>query len=323
MRTQIYTNATVDYPEGLVWQNDNNFFLFTNLLGSYKISVSLAINALYNGVTYPFTYNYTSAVGSLTMRVSPLIRAYCPATISGAWKVEVYDQTDTLVETCNGSYSFKSVFGKSLQERHHGSERIITYADWAADMATIEVFKPQNWTGTITCGGVSFLVNDTEAQIRTLGPLTSDSIVKLVGQGGSVWAGEVWDDYQNTSWNIRLVQVCPPRDGIKLTYYDTDGCKRYAIGMVLGKTMAAKRDEYVTGGIVYDNVPQSLLTGYTGTLDVGFSDVEPEQYLEDIMLSPYVSTKKGAETVRLIPSTLSLVRDGDTKDIIIKFKIDA
>lgn len=306
------------YPDYLVWLLDNNFVLFKNSYGSYKMKVVLTVTI--GGDTY--VYEQTTELGMLTFRLNPLLRGYGSGTVVSALaKVDTYDANDNQY-TDLAKFQLKSVYGKTLQERHHASESVIVY-EKPSDLSNVEILKPLGWGGQVYFGSSSYNFTGNDADVVTIGYLSPGNVNIKYNGLQFIWRGEVWDDYKYSFWDVRCVQVCPAKNGIKLTYYNTDGCKRYAIGEVLKKTMAAERKEYRQGGVVYDEPPRSLVTGYTGTIDVGFTDVEPGQYLEDIMLSPVVTTTRGTETINVIPTTLQMVRDGETKDIIITFKIDA
>lgn len=329
MRNYTSSNISVDYPEELAWLLDNNFMFFRNIYGQYQMEVTVTV--VVSGNT--FVYNYTTEVGALTIRLNPLITSYCPGTFAVTWKAVTYDSSSTTY-TDSGSYKMKAVFGKSLQERHHGSARIITYYE-AWDVQPLELYIPQCFCGGVTYSNAVVNVNDSPDIISIQGssivpglpaPVTN---VRYNGKN-PVCLGDIWAEESPSEWWVELRQVCPRKNGIKLKYWDTDGCQRWAIGEVLSKKMAAKRDDYRHGGSVFNDIPRSLVTGYDGTISVGFADVDPRQYLEDIMLSPRVlatrcdcGNGKAVDNVMLIPTTLTLTRDGNTKDIIISFKIDA
>lgn len=309
----------IDYPETLMWMLDNNFVRFVNRHGAYKLTARLDLTA--GGVVT--TYTHTTEIGDLTFRLTPYLRGLAHGTtIKALYTVTAWDSHNTST-THTDKFETKIVYGKTLQERHHGSEGVVTY-ERITDLQPLELLKPAGWTGRIYFGSNIVNYNNTDPDIVQQQYISPGAVeVHYVGNVTPIYRGDVWDETNGKIWDVRCVQVCPARNGIKLTYYNTDGCKRFAIGEVLKKTMSAERKEYRQGGVVYDEPPQSLVTGYAGTIEVGFRDVDPLQYLEDIMLSPVVTTSRGNERINVIPTTLQLVRDGMTKDIIITFKIDA
>lgn len=319
MRQYTDTNMTVDYPEALMWLLDNNFVRCVNRNGAYKISVRLDLTA--GGIVT--TYSNTSEIGDITFRLTSYLRGLAPGTaISALCDVTAFDSHGNPFAHAV-KFDTKYVYGKTLQERHHGSEGVVVY-ERISDLQPLELLKPAGWAGNIYFGSMASSNSDPSPDIVSL-PYVSPGIVEVQYRSLTtpIYRGDVWDETNAGIWAVRCVQVCPPANGIKLTYYNTDGCKRYAIGEVMRKTMNAERKEYRRGGVVYDEPPRSLVAGYAGTIDVGFRDVEPEQYLEDIMLSPVVTTSRGSEMINLIPTTLQMVRDGVTKDMVITFKIDA
>lgn len=309
----------IEYPEKLMWLLDNNFVRCVNRHGAYKLTATLVLTA--GGVVT--TYTHTTEIGDLTFRLTPYLRGLGHGTtITALCSVTAYD-ADANPYSYTLKFDMKIVYGKTLQERHHGSEGVVTY-ERITDLQPLDLLKPAGWYGRIRFGSNLQIYNDTDADIVQQQYLAPGAVeVHYRGYGNPIYRGDVWDETYGKDWDVRCVQVCPTRNGIKLTYYNTDGCKRFAIGEVLKKTMSAERKEYRNGGVVYDEPPQSLVTGYAGTIEVGFRDVDPLQYLEDIMLSPIVTTTRGTDVINVIPTTLQMVRDGMTKDIIITFKIDA
>lgn len=317
MRNYTSVYVSIDYPDQCVWREDNNFVLCTNRYGAYPLRGQLMVTA--GGNTY--NYDYTTEVGSLTFRLSPLLRMLPTKTYVEAVIVTTVDDGNGNQYTDTKKFDFYYHYGKTLQGRHHGSCRVVTYSD-STDIDKVDVLKPAGFTGHYSYAGNIVTLASSPAEVVTALP-GLDPRVRVRMSGDATTTGDIWAERTEKILDIKLVQVCPRRNGIKFAYYDTDGCRRYAIGEVLTKKMAAKRDEYRRGGEVCNEVPRSLLTGYDGTIEVGFYEVDPLQYLEDIMLSPVVTTTRGGVEIEVIPTTLTLTRDGKTKDIIISFKIDA
>lgn len=308
--TEASTNTLIEYPEVVTWMLDNNFIHLKNLDG-YPIKVSVKVTN--GGVDYYM--NYESELDNLTFRLNPLLWSFGPST---------FDIDVTI--TANGSTAAESLktffvyYGKTLQERYHGSATTITYAD-SNDLSALEMYNI--WSdaaspATFVPFPNPFVYNAYDG-INTINA-AGKNMIKHSNALLNNTIGDIWDSVTSNSFFYNLIKVCPKANAIKLEYYDTDGCKRYAIGEVLKKTMKATRADYVRGGVVYDAQPRSKVTDYQGTIQVGFAEVDPKQYLEDIMLSPtIVESVTGA---LLTPNTLSLDRDGVTKDIIITFNID-
>lgn len=318
MRQYIDANMRIEYPETLMWILDNNFVRFSNSYGHFKLSVK--IDLIVGGIVT--TYSNTSEIGDITFRLTQYLRGLVNGDdVTFDVDATSYDSADNPHNTLL-NFNSKLVYGKTLQERHHGSEGIVVYEN-AADLINFDIFKPAGWKGTIFFGNNLVNYNHQDPDVVKQSYRVGQRLIWYDGSGSPILRGDIWDDVSELSWVVNCVQVCPARNGIKFEYYNTDGCKRFAIGEVLKKTMSVERKEYRNGGVVYDEPPKSMVTGYAGTIDVGFRDVDPLQYLEDIMLSPIVTTKRGSEQISVIPTTLQLVRDGETKDIVITFKIDA
>lgn len=324
-----------EIPCCAMWREDNNYIYFRNTYGAYllQINMVLTFQDFAGNILEVVQIQPTSEVGEITIRLRPYLLAYTPCKVCVDIPVaHIYDINGKMDTVDKLNWCFNCFFGKTFQERQHGSSRIITLpSDYPLMTRGLDVFKPQCWEGTINFGGVGQLENSPCANVVTLKPLTSDNRVLFTSSACSI-AGEVTSELAACNYSIEVRQICPRRNGIAIYYYDTDGCMRCAVGEVLEKKMAVTRDKYVRGGVVYNRQPHSMFTDYDGTISVGFSDVDPLQYIEDILFTPRAwvnGVRKNCadcsdEEVEyeVIPTTLTLTRDGRTKDIIINFLID-
>ena len=97
---------------------------FTNLYGAYRMKVSVTITAGGGSATY----TYTTQIGTLTVRLNQFLRSLPHGTaVNISWQTDVFDGTNTYTDT--GNFKTTWLFGKTLQERHHGSETIVTWCD--------------------------------------------------------------------------------------------------------------------------------------------------------------------------------------------------
>ena len=318
MQTITFSSIDVkaEFPDNVLWTGDDNFVIFTQTSG-YTMKVTLEV--LINGNLYYLKYQGEN--GAITMRLNDLLRAFAPCSFKMAATVTVYGITE---QDSLGDHVI--YYGKSLAERYHGSATIITYNDTSLlnqlefynlfsneDNPTQTQILPNHDISTVVSPiGISqhYCANSSRVIIRRTSGYTPATIT----------IGELWNCSDLSVHTYCLKKVCPQRNGIELRYYDTDGCLRAAIGEVLNKKMKVEREEYLRQNSLINSVPRSVVTTYSGTIEVGFADVEPEQYIEDIMLSPIITElNTGAE---LTPETLELDRDGETKDIIITFRIN-
>lgn len=307
------------YPESLAWSLDVNEVKVENLYGEYPIQTTMAMTITHGGGSLSVTYTGGSEIGLVIFSVKNIAATYMPCRIDFVI-TSTYEDSNGSTYTDTFTDKFRVVPGKTWAHRHHASVGVITYED-TADLNGVEVLKPQGWTGNIVLGNNISTQSNTDARIVPMVYNSGQVRIRFNGTGASVYRGDVFAEQQQQSWQVRLVQVCPPRDGIKLTYYDSDGCKRYAIGRVLDVATGGVHIQYGTHA---DEIVQHrhIVSDGESEISVGFADVEPLQYLEDIMISPSITAPRGTGTAQLTPTSAEVVRDGDTKDIIITFKID-
>lgn len=315
MNTQVYDAVTqihLEVPTGNVWTMDNTFIRCYSDNVAYPISATVTLTD--GGDTY--TYTYDSEVSTLTFNLMPLIRQLpFNNTIS-------YNLSAT---NANGTYTYSGAFvllhGKTLNSRTHGSVRVLEYNE-SADLSSVEFYDHSTYGTTLTyySGGVAQSVYNINPKIMVALNVDEGTDIELAYGGLSPY-GDLWGIDKGLHKKIRLRKVCPQKNMLKLEWYDLDGCKRLSIGQVTNDIMKAEREEY-TRGVTVEDVARSAVYGSTKEIKIGFTDVDPHEYLEDIMLSPTITTLFGLSTVELIPTTLTIDKDGSTKDITITFKIN-
>lgn len=302
------TNTKIEYPDVVAWLMDNNFIHLKQLDG-YPVKAQVEVVNMQS-----YYLNHTSEIDNLTFRLNPLLRAFGPATVT--IKVTVWSNGQQDAVNLGKVYVYH---GKTLQERFHGSAVKVPWVD-ASDLASVDFYNPfSGMGGTTSYISTPFatIIGDGISQV----PVSNITHNRITNSSSTVPIGTLWNYKLISNVVYAANKMCPVRNGIKLRYYDTDGCIRHVAGEVLKKTMKVTRQEYHRGGTVCDEVPRSIVTDYAGTMQVGFSDVPNDMYIEDIMLSPYVEECLMGR--RMVPTTLTLDRDyEDTKDVIINFLID-
>lgn len=332
--------GTITVPCCTIWREDNNYFRIVNgTPGALVVANPLTIDFsdLQGNLLESVTLSgVSSEVGDITFRLRPYLLAYTPCIIDYHITAEFYDANGNLKGTQKADGTIYCFYGKTFQERQHGSARVITIPpDFLSYHKSLDVFIPPCYSGVVQWGSNNPMQTSACQAVAEIGapkpPARPDQPIHFSSSKTPVMAGEFWDEREELSWDVDVKIVCPKRNPVTIHYYDTDGCLRFAVGEVLEKKMAVKRDEYHRGGAVYNTVPRSVFSDYDGTFDVGFADVDPLQFLEDILISHrcWIHGRRqncicDIENVEyeVIPLTLQLVRDGKTKDMVMTFKID-
>lgn len=306
--TDNLTQTMIRYPNEVMWINDINTITIESMIG---MAVSAIVNLNINGT--PYTLSYNSQLSNLTFRLNHIFNATAPASVTGNCIVTSNGQTHTYTIFSNG----KIYFGKSFQERTHGCATVITHPGITSPNM-LQLYVPA--AGLINYSGNSINVTLEGIYNVTRGALPANTLTYAPNQ--PITYGEFFNENTVSIIRYDLRYICPKANFVTILYFDTDGCQRYAIGEVISTSNEVERDDFNRNFDLYKKVPQSFLKKHTGTIKVGFNDVEPSQYIEDIMFSKECSISTHQGVMHITPSTLSLERDGDTRDIIIKFLID-
>lgn len=235
--------------------------------------------------------------------------------------------------TINSAFYVYLCEGVSVPQRLHNSGTIITV--------------PYAFTGSTLPSSVPIEVHDrfpslihvepsTTTELGTIGKVTtsitsvSTSITITPNSPNSYLYGDIWDakvcDNNNPQVLTLNVVTCVPERGVFVQYTDVDGCVRYAMGKILSDTLGAEQTAYGARIAELCNTPMRHIDKVKASVSVGFADVLPGECLEDIMLSKDVYMVRCGEShieelAKMVPTTLSIERDGDTKDIVINFDL--
>lgn len=325
MRQKTINQTTTVYPNGTVWEGDNNTVTVSN--PNYTVGASITLTNTTTQESRQLIY--VSELKNLTFSLNDTIRRLF--TVGGCTvNASVTLYVNGFTEGYFG-FNMKVLDGKTLPHRSHGSTRTVyVYGD--EDLASVQfVFAG---AGTLTVGGTQLPVGGAGRRafnllpyVRTSGehwacyrygnsPFDKDTTtaveivgVKSLATSGvlalnfsdismqpvtdEIKGGGVWNDSEVNlaDYCIRIVreEPCDGFDFFKLKYYDTDGCLRYLGGRIMSEDTSA-------GGTNYTNVPNSVyrdlsrkhLTEANGTVKVAFGDLRRDSYYSDIFLAENV-----------------------------------
>ena len=327
MRTTTITagseTLSVEYPNEEVFLKDNIFFKFTEDNGN-RIKATIKV---YDNSTPPNllkTLEYESSTPQLVFRVHEVLKEFSTGqvtTFNIEYEVEYHNGT-TFVTFSAQTDKYVAINGKTLARRPHGSERVIVYND-SSDLTGIEVYCPYNTTSiSYYVGGLNYI--DFSKNIHTIASTIDDKQIKC-SKAFSPYTQlpfhNVWNREYEYKYYIKLKNVCPRENGLKVYYYNTDGCKRMVIGEVVSDKNTVKRDEY---SLLVDEVKRRPYAHHNSIEDVFtlfVQDVEPLQYLEDIMISDEWWINVDGDDIPIVLVDTEVTTNGEIEDYKLTFKI--
>lgn len=319
MRTYTLNNTVLTYPNKLVFDGDRNVIEANASSPCTALGVKVCLQSDES------VYVQCMSQGThVVIDITEFLQANLVINTSTMVKIYVYET--------GGTPGFKYVDfitnqGRTMPYRIHGSTTIV-HVPWMYST------NPSNVSVDILANQRVMIGNDTLSEgvhhVQLANPGYEASInVRSHDVSATFEYGEIWDKHVATSIAGLLVNIdyirCLPKNGIIVRYTDTDGCVRYASGQVLVNTVGGEHTVYKKRfGAV--NAPHHHIDAATEILKVGFDTVQPGEYLEDIMLSDDVSIVECGNAVindvaKIMPTTMTLERDGETKDIVITFKM--
>jgi len=314
MRVQTLTNGVkVYYPDNRIWTRDNNYVVFkANNFSGFTAHLRVTGNG------QMFFHNYTTETDTIIISINDECRII--GSTSALWMT-----ASAIVGATTDSADIQDIElyrGKSLINRHHGSEGVITYHP-SDRPAAIDVYFPFDG-GHVICGGVQTTMQSRGVKTIALNAATNNIVMRDDRLTPSPkFIGNVWGEAEVTEHVVELREVCPSSRPIRIDYTNTDGCKRSIFGDVLKWTERATADDYRDNKTIYNREPNRIVTGYTCEAVVGFRDVEPSQYISDVLQASDCKLWRGGEAIGCTPVTMQLESDGKVGDVKITFKIDA
>ena len=247
------------------------------------------------------TFSATTSTGVIMFDLTTLVRSCEESTISMTIRCARGSEWGSAEE------DFLLFNGRTLAGRYHASESVVCVPkDMGVQMPQLFLPNKANVNGTNTNLGITTAT--FPAHVRML----SDH---------EYLRGDIMCPDTSTEYDVIVREECVPANGIFLTYTNTDGVLRYAVGRIRTSTMGAERATYTTNDDEVRNRPAHVIFGASEEITVDFINVPHGQYLEDILLSDEVIAYNGTVVAPVIPVDSSIIRKVGASDYTITFKL--
>lgn len=280
MRNFQINNVVVEYPDSLVFVQDN---LYIKLRNVYSQPIGLVECTVLGDTTTKKTIYIDNHIATL-----PFIN-----NVTGIINFIISINGDSKNFICN------VLNGKTLPIKKHGSDNYIyTNED------TVDVFLPftAKINDTVYPAGVNnvsfgeditltYLTPigslDVEVDNDTPGVYTYNLCFKDVFNTTEIEGGDIFNCGVNFPKIIKVEkrELCCGEVVVK--YTNTDGCKRMLFGKTLGVEYNSNGEYYSVINVI-KNIPKFNKTDNTITLTVGFQDINRYAYPEDIVYSDVI-----------------------------------
>lgn len=308
---QFNNGITCEIPNYAIFTGDKNLVRFNYSSGSISARVQIG-----NDIQ-----QYESRLSDITFDIGDLLKRnrinndQISVTISCSLSGSTFETR---------SFDCRVMLGKTLPHRFHGSQNIITYVDAFEDLQEVEMYA--------SVAGV-WSDNDTDpASIEVENPcIEYIDLTSMVFPGGEIvlnfngsanaYFGYAWDPYAFRNNKYRFVKKCIPENGIKIYYYNTDGCLRVCVGKITGVNTSQNITNYIDVGVV-KNEPNFVVDGNETEFTVVFDDVQSNEYLEDIVFSQriyYIDANN--EEREMCLSSSGMKTTNETKELTLNFKV--
>lgn len=264
----------MSYPDAVVFMNDRNVITFTSITAGHNpVGATLSFT---NGLdTVQLSYNSEQTFMSFDLySVIKKLDQGNSVTITVSGIVSCGDTSANIA-----AFTMDVSSGRTLHSRSHNAERVIYYYDYS-ELYDIEILSLEG--GTLGVFPLSAGVNKINigyhtgdfSMTVTDGEASRTVTFKEVAAGGdkSVIGAQCDNDENSTAGYIEV------------KYTNTDGCHRYLKGKVLSRKRSIEQMDWRANELVR-NTPNSILTGHTDEITLGFPSVERLTYSEDIMYS--------------------------------------
>lgn len=204
--------------------------------------------------------------------------------------------------------------GRTLATRRHGSGRklIVPYGVQSVDIPVIAPCKISsgNWVQTYS------------------EPCIADVPVGVDEQGLILVQYDVAQDVGDVHnlERVRLVyfdyeRVSCENDNIYIQWYDVDGCRRYAAGILMRRNTSAESVEFIVGDTVINASPDRVVGRVSEEWEVGIPNVSKDLQLGEIIFSEdlRIWTQGGGIPVTISGNNLS-VDELKGSNIVLKLK---
>lgn len=279
------TSMWIDYPDALVFLNDNNIIRVGSSLTSDTVGARIVVR---EPTQNQVVLDYWSETNEIVFLLNDsLLQLYNDNLSQWDVLVECYSNS-----TPQATFSFQmNVYdGKSFPDRSHGCTKTIYWSD-INDLVKLQLFTYEGGTAvvkntpfTLTPGITSLNLTNLYLSDNEKIHITANNILPTTPQYlGDIWGSKMdADDYY-----IDLIykQKCNEEGAVKIYYKDCDGCGRIITGKMSKEVNNSKGTNYGRIDNIYKNGAYKLMTSNSKIVTIGFSDVASTAYLQDLMYS--------------------------------------
>lgn len=315
MRTATIGNASVEYPDQIVWKQDSTA---VKVSGVQNIGAQITV---FNPAQDYYVLEYYSEQNELLFYLDDAIKALWSDNLSQWYcKVSVFSGTSPAGTDLN--FNFNVLDGKSFTSRSHGISSVI-YVYSAAELHKVQVFAPQ--AGQATCGAYSayfqyglnqFMLDTVITQSGEYQLCMNDSnqvppAAYITGDDAkSPWVTAITFDVLAAPVNYTLggdvfaenkiifpichkiifEDHCEDYNFGEICYTDLDGMRRYLGGKIIEDNDDVKTESYFTSDTeVYNKLPNRYIIGHEKVIKLQLSDIEKGAYPHDLLYSQELS----------------------------------
>lgn len=279
------TSMWIDYPDALVFLNDNNIIRVGSSLTSDTVGARIVVR---EPTQNQVVLDYWSETNEIVFLLNDsLLQLYNDNLSQWDVLVECYSNS-----TPQATFSFQmNVYdGKSFPDRSHGCTKTIYWSD-INDLVKLQLFTYEGGTAVVKNTPFSLTPGITSLNLTNLYlsdnekiHITANNILPTTPQYlGDIWGSKMdADDYY-----IDLIykQKCNEDGAVKIYYKDCDGCGRIITGKMSKEVNNSKGTNYGRIDNIYKNGAYKLITSNSKIVTIGFSDVASTAYLQDLMYS--------------------------------------
>lgn len=273
MRSETHGGITVEYPEYLTYIGDDNIVRAYKQGAIVQLGVAVGSSWNNNGVYYE------SDLGEVTFNISQLLRAQAIAGEEITLTFYIGSRSETY------SFVFSQTFylsrGRSLIGRYNGTGHVVFVPSWdALELPVIES------GAKVICGNFADYPDVGVYRMSTgdlRGTLSSVEVTYENEQKFGTVENTTFD--HSTYFEVHQLS-CIPEDCVLLRWIDADGCRRFIVGKLAGKSAEVVQRSYRQS---LAGVPARRVSDVQRVITIGLTQVTADMWLEDIAYSEDVA----------------------------------
>lgn len=288
MRKKTIGGITITYPETMIYEGDL-IYVSVDAAGSDATQLAVTVGGK--------TAQYLSDGEHVSIEIGSLLRRN---DVFGAVNIDIYASRTNPTYSHVLSETYCYCHGRTLPSLYHGSARdiVLPYGSTSVDIPVVAAGKVY-----VNYALVSTLSAPTIYQAAISDP---ENLIEVKYNAAALF-GDFHKAYSTNIVKFNVsVRDCYAADDVVLGWYDTDGCRRYAIGRLMETRRSAEGVEYAPGLDTIQSPPERLVNKVGEVWTVGFADVKASQRMGEIAMSQRVWVYNGGTQ-----QTMQVIVDGD------------